>query len=211
MSPKQVDRFFRTLAKEITTPVTIILTGAAAGSLMGRVRSSADIDFALLVDSRSADLWRQLEAAIARTERLTNIQAQYAEDIDRWSSVSLLDYRWHTKRHRQFGSVDVRTLAPGYWAIGKLSRYLPQDRNDVAAVLKRQRTSASVLVRLWARALRASPRSPALTTFRHHVEDFLLTSGRGVWGQGFDATRTIRQFHAALSKPRPRTRNATGT
>src|SRR3989338_10178358 len=91
MSPEQIDRFFRTLAKELKTPTTVILTGAAAGSLLGHVRASADVDFAILTGSDDPGRWQQLEAAIARAERLTKIQAQYAEDIDRWSSISLLD------------------------------------------------------------------------------------------------------------------------
>jgi len=136
MSPEQIDRFFRTLAKEVQTSTTVILTGAAAGSLLGHVRASADVDFAILTGSDDAARWQQVEAAIARVERLTKIQAQYAEDIDRWSSISLLDYRRHARRYRRFGTLDLRILDPPYWAIGKLSRYLPQDREG-------QRTGAA--------------------------------------------------------------------
>jgi len=157
------------------------------------------------------ELWRRIEAAISRTERLTNIQVQYTEDIDQWSSVSLLDYRKHATRYRRFGSIDVRMLQAQYWAIGKLSRYLPQDRSDLAAVFKHQRTSATALIRLWTKAFRASPRSPVLTAFRHHVEDFLHTFGRRKWGKEFDAERAIRRFHAALATPVSSDRKRTGT
>jgi hypothetical protein len=199
MSPEQINRFFRTLAKELPHPTTIILTGAAAGSLLGHVRASADVDFAILTGSDDAARWQQVEAAIARVELLTKIQAQYAEDIDRWSSVSLLDYRRHTRRYRRFGSLDVRILDPSYWAIGKLSRYLPQDRADLVAVFSRHRLSPESLVRLWARALRASPRSLALTQFRDHIEDFLRSDGVRIWGRTFDAEATIQRFRRALA------------
>jgi len=199
MSPEQIDRFFRTLAKEVQTSTTVILTGAAAGSLLGHVRASADVDFAILTGSDDPARWQQLEAAIARVERLTKIQAQYAEDIDRWSSISLLDYRRHTRRYRRFGLLDLRILDPPYWAIGKLSRYLPQDREDLVAVLKRHRLSADSLLRLWARALRASPRSLALTQFRDHIEDFLRAEGTRIWGRTFDAEAATRRFRRALA------------
>lgn len=199
MSPEQIDRFFRTLAKELKIPATVILTGAAAGSLLGNVRASADVDFAILTGSDDPARWQQVEAAIARVERLTKIQAQYAEDIDRWSSISLLDYRRHARRYRRFGSLDLRVLDPPYWAIGKLSRYLPQDREDLVAVLRRQRLPTDSLVRLWARALRASPRSMALTQFRDHIEDFLRSDGARIWGRMFDAEAAVRKFRHALA------------
>lgn len=198
MSPEQIQRFFRVLAKEFTMPATVILTGAAVGSILARVRASHDIDFAMTPARPDPATWSLIETAIARTERLTGIEAQYAEDIDRWSSVSLLDYRQHTRRYRRFGALEVRLLEPTYWAIGKLSRYLPQDKDDLTVVFAAQRRPVASLIRLWARALRESPRSQALTQFRDHVEDFLRTSGWHIWGPSFDADVTIQQFRRLL-------------
>jgi hypothetical protein len=200
MSPEQIQRFFRTLAKEFPHPATVILTGAAVGSVLARVRASYDIDFAITVRPPEPDAWARLEAAIAKTQRVTGIEAQYAEDIDRWSSISLLDYRRHTRPYRRFGALEVRLLEPAYWAIGKLSRYLPQDRDDLAVVLAAQRPTAASLTSLWARALRESPRSQALTLFREHAEDFLRTAGRRIWGPAFDAEQAIQQFRRLLAK-----------
>lgn len=198
MSPEQIQRFFRTLAKAYGGPATIILTGAAVGSVLARIRTSYDVDFAVTVPRADPAAWASLEAAIARTEDVTGIAAQYTEDIDRWSSVSLLDYRRHTRRYRRFGMLEVRLLQPEYWAIGKLSRYLPQDKDDLTAVFAAQPRPVAALLRLWARAMRESPRSHALTAFRDHVEDFVRTAGPRLWGPAFDAQAAVTQFRRRL-------------
>ena len=199
MHPRQIDRFFRTLAETLNAPATVILTGAAAGSLWGHVRASLDVDFAISPSRRSPQAWARIEQAIERAQHLTGIAANYAEDIDRWSAVSFLDYRRHTRPYRRFGTLEVRLLDPAYWSIGKIARYLPPDIQDLAAVLKRQRIPFSRLVRLWARAIRRSPHSPALTRCRDHAEDFFRTFGPRIWGSSFRAELAIRQFRRALA------------
>lgn len=199
MSPKQIERFFKTLAQEFSEPATVILTGAAAGSLLGHVRPSMDIDFAMTPSRPSEAAWKRIEAAITRTERLTGIRAQYAEEIDRWSSISLLDYRRHTRPYRVFGTLRVQVLDPAYWSIGKLGRSLGLDRKDLAAVLRRQRVPVSRLLQIWARAIRQSPRSVALTQFRDQVEGFLRLDGKHVWGTRFDPAKAIARFRQQLA------------
>ena len=199
MSPEQIERFFRLLAREFSHPATVILTGAAAGSLMGHVRPSLDIDFAIWAARDRDASWAAIEQAVERVGRLTGIRPHYAEDIDRWSSVILHDYRRRSRLYRRFGKLEVRVLDPAAWAIGKLSRSLPQDIRDLVAVLSQQRSSAAQLVSYWAKALRLSPRSQALTLFRNHVEDFLHTHGADIWGRSFDAEKTIRRFRQQLA------------
>ena len=197
MTPRQIDRFFRTLATELNRPARIIVTGAAAGALWGTTRPSLDIDFAItLTRVRPAD-WNVVEAAIARTVRLTGIQANYAEDIDRWGPVSLGAYRRHTQFYRRVGKLEVRLLDPAYWSIGKISRYLDPDVQDVVAAFKRREMSAQRVVRVWGGALSASPRSEALAQFRRQAEHFLTTYGRRIWGREFDAASAIRHFRRA--------------
>ena len=199
MNPTQIDRFFRTLADRLDEPATVILTGAAAGSLWGHVRPSLDIDFAIRPAKYSPRAWTRIEQAIAQASRLTGITANFAEDIDRWSAVTYLDYRAHTRLYRKFGRLDVRLLEPAYWSIGKITRYWESDTNDLAQVLARQRVAPTTLARLWARAIRASPRAPELTECRRHAEHFFLTFGTRIWGPSFQAERIIRQFHRALT------------
>ena len=198
MTPRVIDRFFRTLAREFDGHATLIVTGAAAGALWGHARPSRDIDFGVHVAGGERQ-WKRLEAALGRTVRRTGIQVNYAEDIDRWSSVTLLDYRRHTAPYKTFGAIRVRLLSPAYWAIGKLARYFELDVDDLVRVLKRNRVPASPAIRLWARALRGSPRSASLPLFRRQVEHFLGTHGPAIWGRSFDAEAAIATFRRLAS------------
>ncbi len=197
MTPRTINRFFRTVAQEFGGTATLIITGAAAGSLWGHIRPSQDIDFGVRLDHRSPAGWERFQAAVSRTVQRTGIQVNYAEDIDRWSSLSLLDYRRHTKPYRQIGTLRIRLLDPVYWSIGKLSRYFDLDVDDVATVLKRQHVPVDPAIRIWAKTLRVSPRSMSLVQFRSQVEHFLRTYGRSIWGSRFNADAAVRQFHQA--------------
>ena len=195
MTSRMIDRFFRILAREFGRPATIILTGAAAGALLGHVRPSRDIDFGVRLRRRSPRDQEAFQAAVERTVRQTRIQTNYAEDIDRWSSISLLDYRRHTAIHRRFGTLEVRLLDPAYWSIGKLGRYYDLDAHDLVAVLKRRRVPLGRLLTIWAKALRASPLSSAVFQFRMHAEHFLHVHGRAIWGRTFNSERAVTRFH----------------
>ncbi len=195
MTRAQVDAFFRVLGEQWGEEALVLLTGAAAASIWGHVRPSVDIDFAVRVRKRGRSAWGKLEDAIDRTVRLTGIQANYAEDIDRWGLITLLDYRRHTRPYRRFGPLEVRLLDPAYWSIGKMTRYLDPDVRDMIQVFKRQNVAADQLARLWGRALKRSPRSTALSQFRRQVEHFLRSHGRAVWGREFAPERALRRFY----------------
>lgn len=195
MNRTQIDGFFRVLAEQWGGKGIVLLTGAAAASIWGHVRPSVDIDFAVQLKRRGRSVWGKLEDAIDRTVRLTGIQANYAEDIDRWGLITLLDYRRHTRPYRRFGPLEVRLLDPAYWSIGKMTRYLDPDVRDMIQVFKRQNVAADHLARLWGRALKRSPRSTALSQFRRQVEHFLRSHGRAVWGRKFAPERALRRFY----------------
>ena len=196
MNAGHIDRFFGVLASELNRPAAVTITGAAAGSLLGYVRPSQDIDFAIRLLRDRGHHWPIVEAAVTRTVKLTNIQANYAEDIDRWGMISLLDYARHTRPYKRFGTLTVRVLDPAYWAIGKLTRYLESDIDDLRGVLGKQRPSPKKVIAVWSRALRASPRSSACTQFRQHVEHFLRAYGRDIWGSSTDVDALVRYFTA---------------
>ena len=195
MTRAQIDRFFRVLAEQWGGKGIVMLTGAAAAAIWGHVRPSVDIDFAVQVRRRGRSAWAKLEDAIDRTVRLTGIQANYAEDIDRWGSITLLDYRRHTHPYRRFGPLEIRLLDPAYWSIGKMTRYLDPDVRDMVQVFKRQKVAADRLARLWGKALKRSPRSLALSQFRQQVEHFVRSHGRSIWGREFDAELALRRFY----------------
>ena len=195
MSPRDIDRFFRTLSQEFPGAATIILTGASAGSLWGHIRPSQDIDFGVQLDDAHPANWERFQAAVDRTVRRTSFQVNYAEDLDRWGGLTLLDYRLHTASYRRIGQLNIRLLDPAYWSIGKLGRYFDLDVDDVVRVFRRQRVPAAAAIRVWGRALRASPRSMAVNQFRLQIEHFLQTYGRAIWGRRFDPADSMRRFH----------------
>ena len=203
MTRTQIDAFFRVLAEQWGGKAIVLLTGAAAAAIWGHVRPSVDIDFAVRVRKRGRIAWEKLEDAVGRTVRLTGIQANYTEDIDRWGLITLLDYRRHTRPYRRFGALEVRLLDPAYWSIGKMTRYLDPDVRDMVQVFKRQRVPAQRLARLWGKALKRSPRSIALSQFRRQVEHFVRSYGRPIWGREFDAERALRHFYkeAGITPP----------
>lgn len=195
MNPKEIDRFFKTLAKEYKAKATVYLTGAAAGALMGNVRPSLDIDFGIVPENRRT--WERLAEAIEKARALCGISVNFDEDIDRWGMITLMDYPKHSTTYRKFGNLTVRLLDPATWSIGKMTRFLDPDARDMAAVFKRQRVPAARLAQIWGKALRASPKSEAQANFRRQVEHFLENYGPGIWGKRFDAGKAIGLFHRA--------------
>ena len=194
MNPAQIDRFFKIVAGELDQKTVAILTGAAAGSILGRVRPSIDIDFALEAVKKKEE-WARLEAAIHKAVQLTGIKANYAEDIDRWGLITLLDYKRHTRGYKKFSRLEIRILDPEYWSIGKMTRYLDPDIRDMIEVFKRQKVPWESLAKVWGLALRKSTRSAALIQFRKQVEDFFRSYGRKIWGKDFDESKALSSFH----------------
>lgn len=195
MDRKQINRFFQFVARYLDQPAKVILTGAAAGSLLGHVRPSLDIDFAIELIGKSKRDWQKVELAIAQAQKVTGIHVNYAQDIDRWGAISLMDYRRHIRPYRSFGKLQVTLLDPAYWTIGKMTRFLDSDVRDIAEVVSKEGISSGKLVRLWAKALRSSPRSTASFQFCQHVERFLRQYGKSIWGRRFNPELSIRLFN----------------
>lgn len=200
MGPQEVARFFRILAKHMEEPVVVTLTGAAAGSAWGHVRASMDIDFGIEPRREREGNWERIEEAIRKTSLATGITAQFSRNIERWGMISIGDYQKHTLPYRTFGRVEVRLLSPAHWAIGKLNRYLEQDAADLRVVFRKQKPDLARTLRLWGKALRASPPSSSSFEFRQRVERFLAGEGRAIWGRDFESERAIRAFrrHAGI-------------
>jgi hypothetical protein len=178
----------------------IVLTGGAAGILQGVTRATYDIDFEIHV-TRTIE-WESVQRAIEETVRATGIAAQYAEDIDRWSLIALPGKR--SRLYRRFGKIEVRILDPELWAIGKLTRYLSTDIQDLRVVLKKANLSAKTAVSTWGKALGKSPASSAQTTFRRQVESFLDQYAREIWGAKEDSTALNQLFLASAQKAKRR-------
>jgi hypothetical protein len=198
MNKNEVARYFNVLSKLFPHPCTVILTGAGAGAVYGRVRATMDLDFALKLEKDSSSKtkqWQEFETASKEAALRTGIVAQYAEDIDRWSLITYLDYENHAIPFRRFGSLNVKLLEPCYWAIGKLARYLDPDVRDLIDVLKRTGTRPEVLSPILGTALKKSPKSTACYLFRRQVEDFFRSYGKRIWGREFSPESVIKNFH----------------
>src|SRR3989338_1932640 len=189
LSLPEIDRFFDELDKEFHRPLCILITGAVAGFMMGHIRPSDDIDFEVrLPDEHSTvDLREALESAIRAVSQKLAMPAQYTENIAGWSQITLLDYRKQALPYKKIGNIEISFLAPEYWAIGKLTRYLPLDSRDLVSVMKATGTDSIKLITTLAKALRASPLSDRSREFKNHVVDFLKNEGREIWGNHFSA------------------------
>lgn len=196
MNQKQIDRFFRVFNQSIKNTVKgkvkVILTGAAAGNLMGGNRPSIDIDFGIDCHKK---YFKDVEDAIKRTSQITGIAANFSEDIDRWSQITFLDYKRHSIAYKTFGIIEVEILSPVYWSIGKIARYLDPDVDDLVRVLKKKSVSPLKLAGVWGKALSKSPRSSASFTFKAHVEHFFRTYGSSIWGKDFEQNKCLKTFY----------------
>lgn len=195
MNQKEIDSFFQVLSCNVKklgrAKAKIILTGAAAGNLLGGNRPSIDIDFALICDKKYI---KDIEKAARQASLASGIAVNYSQDIDRWSEITFLDYKKHTTHYKTIGSVEISILSPDYWSIGKITRYIDTDVDDLVKVLKNSRLSCAKLSKLWGKALAESPLSSASSSFKKHAEHFLKTYGKLIWGKNYNQGLCLRAF-----------------
>ncbi len=193
MKRKKIDLFFRELDRGLKAGGQIILTGAAAGALYGNIRPSLDLDFEIQLRGRRLN-HAKIDSAIKSASSRAGVAVNYSEDISHWSMIEYLDYRRRTIPYKRIGKLNVRLMAPEYWTIGKVTRFLEIDILDLTKVIKKKRLKSGMLIKLWGRALRKSRLSKASSCFRDHVIYFLKTYGKKVWGKDFDLTKSTVLF-----------------
>ena len=193
MNLREADAYFTALAREVSTPLVLVLTGGIAAGILADERTTDDIDFAILRYARKT--LPQIEALVQRLAQQRGILVQYSSDIGRWSSVSFLDWKKHSRPYKRVGFLEVRVLDPYYWSIGKIARATGRDQNDLTAVIRKQKLDWKKLARLWAKALRKSPPSTSLFNARKQMEGFLRRAGQ---------EEALECFKRALTlKPKP--------
>ncbi len=185
MHKRQIDFFFRELDKTLGLKAEIILLGASAGSLMGHIRPSFDIDFEIRPVRKVKDK-KGFQEKIMTVSRKAGVAVNFSENVGHWSMVDYLDYRKTAVAYKVFGKLNVKLIAPRYWTIGKIARYYALDARDVAAIIRKQKLDPKPLVLLWKRALDSSDLSLELGQFKKHAAHFLKTYGRRLWGKRFD-------------------------
>ena len=193
MKSSLIDRFFREFDRELGRPAEIILTGAAAGALLGNVRPSFDVDFEIRLAGRSGKK-ADLAQAVQNVSQKTGIAVNYSEDIGHWSMIDYLDYRRAALPYKKIGRLTVKIMSPEHWTIGKMARYLESDAKDISKIIKKRKLKPDPLIRLWAKAMASSVLSLASGQFRDHVLHFLRSYGRNLWGRNFDSAKAITLF-----------------
>jgi hypothetical protein len=195
MDIRQIEQFFKIIDAEFGREAKAILTGAAAGTIWGSTRPSMDIDFAIEINNQSKAAWQKLESAVRKAIDKTGIQANYAEDIDRWGMVTLLDYKSNAKLFKKYGNLTLLVLEPAFWSIGKMTRFIDPDIQDMIQVFRKKKSSPLILAEVWGKALKESPRSTTLMRFRRQVESFFESYGTKIWGRNFNSSEAVRRFH----------------
>jgi hypothetical protein len=214
MKVRDIQRFFEELDRRIDSPVQVILTGGAAAILQGVQRVTYDIDFEIHLlkpGPAPAKNWDLLQKALAETGLATGITPQYEVDIDQWNTIPLPTKK--SRRYALIGKVDVRLLDPGLWAIGKLTRYLGTDVEDLRTVLKTGKTDARKMAHLWGVALGMSPPSNMQSLFHRQVKSFFDRYAREIWGSSVEPealksrfTETARKTKTARARRKPERR-----
>ncbi len=190
MTERTIIQFFKELDRRLGARARVILLGASAGSLMGHIRPSLDIDFEIrLPKSVSRALKKNLDRMIRDVASIVGVAVNYSEDVSHWSMINYLDYRKTALPYRTFGKIEVKLMAPEYWTIGKMARYLELDIRDMIRIIRKKRLEPHRLTKLWSRALRTSQLSLELGQFKEHVTHFLRTYGKKIWGKTFDAQK----------------------
>ncbi len=194
MKREMVDRFFLEVSRYWKHPTQVFLLGGAGALILGGARPTLDVDFEVRFVSHAPAPWDDFEEAVRKASLKTGLGAQYAESVERWSSLTLLDYRRHARRVGSFGAIEVRVLEPEYWSIGKMGRYWDQDIQDMRTVFRRQRPDPMRLSRIWSKAIAQSPKSTQLALARRQALHFFQTFGKEIWGDSFPSASVQRLF-----------------
>ncbi len=184
MKSNNCDQFFSVLAETWNSPVKVLLLGGSAAQVYGGARPTFDVDFETALLEKSQN-WEDFEKAVQQAEEQTGIGAQFSENIDRWSQVSYLDYRDHLKKYKEYNKIKVSLLTPPYWSIGKITRYLDSDVQDMMAVFSAEKVDSFKLAKLWLQALQKSPQSTELFITKKNAVHFFESNGEKIWGPSF--------------------------
>ena len=173
MNKRQIDLFFKTLDQKLAARANVILTGASAGSLMGHIRPSFDIDFEIRLQKKTPGLKAKLETAINQAAQIAGVAVNYSESIAGWSRINYLNYRKTAIPYKTIGKLRIQLIAPEYWTIGKMARFYELDIQDMLKIIKKKKLKADTLIHIWVKAIRSSDLSLELGQFRDHVVYFL--------------------------------------
>lgn len=196
MKVEDIDLFFEELDRRLGLEAEIIIIGASAGLLMGYIRPSVDIDFEIQVkDSKDPASKEHIQNSIMKTSHKEGIAVNFSDDVSHWSMIDFLDYRRTASRYKKIGKLNIKIIAPEYWTIGKMTRFLELDIQDIMKIISMKHITYDRLIKLWGLAMKKSNLSLELGQFRRHVEFFLKKCGPKLWGKTFVPEDAIKLFH----------------
>ena len=198
MNQKQIDLFFKILNRELGQKGAVILTGASAGSLMGHIRPSFDIDFEIRLAKKTPAAKTKLQTAIDKAAKTAGVAVNYSENIAGWSRINYLQYRKTALPYKTIGKLRIQLIAPEYWTIGKMARFYELDIQDMVKIIKKKKLKPERLIQVWVKAVRASDLSLELGQFRDHVIYFLKHNARKIWGPKTNPNELIAAFEKKL-------------
>lgn len=194
MNRKKIHEFFKRLDISLDQKAVVIVVGASAASLMGHVRPSFDIDFEIRLSRSTSAQKRKLAETILKTARETGVAVNFSENIGGWSMVSYLDYRKTALAYKKFGKLDVKLIEPAYWTIGKMTRFLELDVQDMVKIIRKKKIKPERVIKVWARAFQSSDLSLELGQFKEHVLFFLAQYAKKIWGKKINAADLKENF-----------------
>lgn len=200
MTPRDVERFARELARAHPGPVRLILAGGAAAAVYGHDRPTVDVDFEVGPPPgavRNERWMRSFEAALRRAAAASGASPQWTLDLSRWSEVALPHHRRRIRTWKRFGRTTVCVLDPVTFVVSKLRRGLAWDLEDVRAVIGKRRLGWRIMAVRCGEAFAASPFSAERPLFKSRVEQFLRQDGPALWRRGYAAAAAIRLFRTS--------------
>ena len=200
MNKRQIDLFFKVLDQELGVKGTVILTGASAGSLMGHIRPSFDIDFEIRLVKKTGKVKTKLQSSIDKAATMAGVAVNFSENIGGWSRINYLDYRKTAIRYKRIGNLEIKLIAPEYWTIGKMARFLELDIQDMVKIISKKKLKPAMLINIWAKAIRSSDLSLELGQFRDHVIYFIKHYGTKLWGPEAEPDSLIGKFQQQLKR-----------
>ena len=201
MNPRQILAFFKQLDQELNARARVIVVGASAGALMGHIRPSFDIDFEIRLAKTSRGARSRLEQSILKSAETSGVAVNYSENVGGWSMINYLDYRKTAVFYKNTGKIQIKLIAPEYWTIGKMTRFLELDIQDMLKIIRRKKIPAGRLIKIWAKAANASDLSLELGQFRDHVVYFLKHYSCRLWTKTANPEKLTRSFLKAIGTP----------
>ena len=203
MTSRDIDRFFKTLAREWPHPAEILLIGGAAAVIGGSRRPTYDVDFEVKFGGhRSPEDAEVFASALHKAEDASGVQGQFTEDIGAGSPIALPPWRSSSRPWKRYGPISVKLLDPAFYVVSKLRRGDVDDFADLVLVARNSGVRWRRVALLCGRAVRLSPSSTALRGFIRRVEYFFTVRAREVWGPGFRPAPAIALFRLSSAKSR---------